>query len=34
MDTLTIILAIVGLAAGVAVGYVYRKKLVEEKTRI
>lgn len=33
MDTLTIILAIAGLAAGVAVGYVYRKKLVEEKNK-
>jgi ribonuclease Y len=33
MDTLTILLVIVGLSAGVAVGYVYRKKLVEEKNK-
>jgi len=33
MDTLTIILAVVGIAAGIAVGYVYRKKLVEEKNK-
>ncbi|MBA4336144.1 ribonuclease Y [bacterium] len=33
MDTLTILLVIVGLSAGGAVGYVYRKKLVEEKNK-
>lgn len=33
MDTLTIILALVGLAGGVAAGYIYRKKLVEEKNK-
>jgi ribonuclease Y len=33
MDTLTIILALVGLAGGIAAGYIYRKKLVEEKNK-
>ncbi len=33
MDALTIILALVGLAGGIAAGYVYRKKLVEEKNK-
>ncbi len=33
MDTLTILLVLVGLSAGGAIGYVYRKKLVEEKNK-
>lgn len=33
MDTLAILLILVGLSAGGAIGYVYRKKLVEEKNK-
>jgi ribonucrease Y len=33
METLTILLVLVGLAAGGGIGYVYRKKLVEEKNK-
>ncbi|MFC1811053.1 HDIG domain-containing metalloprotein [Patescibacteria group bacterium] len=33
METLTIVLTLVGLAGGVALGYVYRKKRVEEKNK-
>ncbi len=33
MDTLTILLILVGLSAGSAIGYVYRKKHVEEKNK-
>ena len=33
METLTIILAIAGAAGGIVAGYIYRKKIVEEKNK-